>query len=203
MPTQYVDADLSRTKFGREIQEYRALESEYHKRGWFLISADFPRVIVMMAAPQLTPPAIVTGVSLDYTNYDAEPPSVQLVNPFTEEPYLAKDLPVSLNRDVGSTPGLVIPLGLPAGIRINQVQPLMQAAMPDDVPFLCVAGVREYHSNPAHSGDAWELHRAAGAGRLIRLLDVIYRYGVEPIKAYAVQAQLVPRISGFQADAPA
>ena len=74
-------------------------------------------------------------------------------------------------------------------------QPLMQAAKPEDIPFLCIAGVREYHEHPAHSGDAWELHRKAGAGRLVRLLEVIDTYGVRPISGYNIE--LVPRVSGF------
>jgi len=46
--------------------------------------------------------------------------------------------------------------------------------------------------NIVHSGDLWELHRNSGAGRLVRLLDVISRYGVEPINGFAVQ--MVPQI---------
>lgn len=202
MTAQFIDLEVSRTKFDREVSEYRALEEDYRKRGWFLIDATFPRALILMAAPQLSPPAIVTGVAFDYTNYDAEPPSVRLVNPFTGVPYLAKDLPVSLNRDVGAAQPLIVPFGLPAGLKINQIQPYMQAVSPDDIPFFCMAGVREYHSHPAHSGDAWELHRASGAGRLIRLLEIVHRYGVEPIKGLAIQVQLVPRVSGFQAEAP-
>jgi hypothetical protein len=201
MAAQYTDPDVSRAKFDREIAEYRAREKGYRLRGWFLITADFPLVFVVMAAPKLHPPAIVTGVRLDYTNYDAEPPSVQLVNPFTEEPYLAKDLPITLNREVSGAQMVAVPFNFP-GIRINQVQSYMQASSPDEVPFMCIPGVREYHSHPAHSGDAWELHRAAGAGRLVRLLEVIQRYGVEPITGYAVQAQWVPQLSGFQAEPP-
>jgi len=81
-------------------------------------------------------------------------------------------------------------------------QPLMQWYGPDDTPFLCVAGVREYHDHPGHSGDAWELHRKSGAGRLVRLLDAITRYGVQPISDY--QVTLVPQVVGFvQKDVPA
>jgi hypothetical protein len=145
----------------------------------------------------------VTGVAFDYTNYDVEPPSVRLVNPFTGQAYLAKELPIRLDRDVSASqplPQQVLPLGLPM-LRISQLQPYMQWSSPEDIPFLCVAGVKEYHEHPAHSGDAWELHRAAGAGRLVRLLEVVSRYGVESIKAYGVQ--LLPQVSGFQVEAPA
>jgi len=62
---------------------------------------------------------------------------------------------------------------------------------PDESPFLCLAGIREYHSHPAHSGDLWELRRASGAGRLVSLLEVIHRYSIEPITGFGVQ--LVPQ----------
>jgi hypothetical protein len=203
MNAQYVDPEVSRNKFDEELRDFRALESEYRQRGWFLTEAGFPRIQVLMAAPQLKPPAIVTGVAFDYTNYDAEPPSVKLVNPFTGQPYLAKELPTRLDRDVSASqpfPPQFVQIGMPM-VRISQIQPFMQWQSPEDVPFLCVAGVREYHEHPAHSGDSWELHRAAGAGRLVRLLEIVSRYGVESIKDYTVQ--LLPQVSGFQVDARA
>jgi hypothetical protein len=194
---QFVEPRVSRKKFEREIVEYRQLERDYRRRGWLLVRADFPSVLVVLAAPQLKPPAIVTGVAFDYTNYDMQPPSVRLVDPFTEEPYKAKDLPTHLKRSVETAgppiPGLQLPLGAQA--RFVAQQPLMQWYDANDTPFLCVAGVREYHDHPGHSGDAWELHRRSGAGRLVRLLETIAKYGVQPINDY--QVSLEPRISGF------
>lgn len=197
---QFVDPQVSKTKFDREIQEFRLLEKSYRERGWFLVRAEFPEIVVVLAAPQLKPSAIVTGVAFDYTNYDAVPPSVRLVNPFTLEPFLAKDLPTNLPRNSGAL-DLNLP-GLPAGaqVQLGSIQPLMQAHSPDDVPFLCLAGVREYHEHPGHSGDAWELHRATGAGRLVRLLEIIYKYGVQPITGYGVQ--LIPQVRFQQGQAP-
>ena len=66
-------------------------------------------------------------------------------------------------------------------------QPLMQAYGDDDIPFLCIAGVREYHEHPAHSGDHWLSHRSSGAGRVIRLVEVISKYGPETIDGFEVQ----------------
>jgi hypothetical protein len=194
---QYADPDVSRRKFEREVEEYRRNEASYRGRGWFLIDADFPRVLVMLSAAKLKPPAVITGVRFDYSNYDAAPPSVQLVDPFTEEPYKAAELPTTLKRQVVG-PALPEGVPLPPGADMAQFvthQPLMQFYGPEDVPFLCLAGVREYHQHPAHSGDAWELHRRSGAGRLVRLLEVIDTYGVRPISGYNVE--LVPRIAGF------
>ncbi len=201
--SQFVDPRVSRAKFDREIAEYHDLGSDYRRRGWLLVRAEFPWILVVLAAPQLKPPAIVTGVAFDYTNYDMRPPSVRLVDPFTGNPYKAKELPTHLKRSVESAgppiPGLQLPLGAEA--RFVAQQPLMQWYGPDDTPFLCIAGVREYHDHPGHSGDAWELHRRSGAGRFVRLLETITKYGVQPIADYQISLQ--PRISGFiQRDVP-
>jgi hypothetical protein len=68
---------------------------------------------------------------------------------------------------------------------------------PDDPPFLCLPGIREYHDNPAHSGDSWLLHRASGEGSLAFILDKICSYGVNPIEQYRIELQTVVR--GFTA----
>ena len=77
--------------------------------------------------------------------------------------------------------------------RLRKPQDLMQAHSPEDLPFLCIAGVKEYHDHPGHSGDPWELHRSAGEGRLVRLLEVISKYGLDPVTAFHVN--LVPQVS--------
>lgn len=200
MLQQYTDPSVSRKKFDREITEFHRLGEDYRRRGWFLVHAEYPQALVVLASPKLTPSAIVTGVSFDYTNYDAAPPSVRMVNAFTGEPYKASDLPTQLMRALPQhqlqLPGL--PEGAPA-LALQTAQPLMQAVSKDEIPFLCLAGVREYHDHPAHSGDVWELHRTTGAGRLVRILEIISRYGLEPIQNYAVQ--LVPQI-GFNLSPP-
>jgi hypothetical protein len=191
---QFVDPVVSRRKFDREIAEFHTLAGEYRQRGWFLVHADYPNVHIVLAAPKLIPPAIVTGVAFDYTNYDTMPPSVRMVNPFTGDPYKAKDLPTALNRSVPLPQQEIAVPGIPAGAKMMfaAAQQLMQAYGPDEIPFLCLAGVREYHDHPAHSGDVWELHRASGAGRLVRLLEIIHHYGIEPITGFDVQ--LVPQV---------
>ncbi len=199
-PHQYADLAVSRKKFNREIDEFRRLSEDYRQKGWFLVHAEYPQVLVILASPKLTPSAIVTGVAFDYTNYDASPPSVHLVQPFTGRPFKASELPVPLMR---ALPAQQIQLpGMAEGgpqLAMQSQQPLMQAQEPDEIPFLCLAGVREYHEHPAHSGDLWELHRASGAGRLVRLLEIISRYGLEQITSFAVQ--LVPKL-GFAFGAP-
>jgi hypothetical protein len=202
---QAADPGVSRRKFEREVGEYQALEAEYRRRGWFLVEASFPEVFVVLAAPQIKPAPIVTAVVFDYTDYDLRPPGVRLVDPFTREPYKARELPTNLLRqtEIDGPPmmGLQLPPGA-VGAKMVQQQPLMQSYDgPDELPFLCLAGVREYHDHPAHSGDRWELHRPAGAGRLVRLLEVLDTYGIRPLNGYGVN--LVPQITGLtQSEVP-
>ena len=192
---QFADPRVSRMKFDREVAEFRALREHYAQRGCFLVHAEYPSALVLLATAKTHVPAIVAAVSFDYTNYDAAPPSVRLVHPLTGEPFTQAQLPTHLNRAVPLPDDVPSPLAWHPPGAVEALQSLMQAHRPEDIPFLCVAGVREYHEHPAHSGDSWELHRASGAGRLIRLLEVIWRYGVEPITGLALQ--ITPRVVGF------
>lgn len=205
MTEQYCDPAVSRSKFERELKEYESLEANYRRRGWLLLVASYPKVLIAFGAPKVQPSPLVVGALLDFSNYDAAPPSVRLVNPFTSEAYKLKDVPTRLNRalppqQVPLPGGLAGPDGAPGVLSVNSIQPYMQANSEEEVPFLCMAGVREYHEHPAHSGDVWALHRAQGAGRLVRILEVIYRYGVEPFAGYTVQ--LVPQVALNFGDPP-
>ncbi|HLK53358.1 MAG TPA: putative metal-binding protein, partial [Candidatus Angelobacter sp.] len=147
-----VDPKISKAKFDREVDEFRKLERTYQERGWWLLEANYPVAFIVFAAQQLSPPAVVFGALLEFSNYDIWPPSVTIVDPFTREPYKQKELKVILNRKVST---VVIP-GF--GVKVD-VQPLLVAHSGEDIPFLCIPGVREYHSHPAHTGNSWFLHR--------------------------------------------
>lgn len=195
---QATDPSVSLHKFAEEVADFRRLSGEYRQRGWFLLDAEYPRILLMATAPQLQPPAVVMGVQFDYSDYDLLPPSVRLVNPFTGATYRTKELPTTLLRQGEIDAVLPAGIQLPPGAqfaKMVQQQPLMQSYGPEDIPFLCIAGVREYHEHPGHTGDAWELHRSAGAGRIGRILEVIDTYGVRPLSGYNVT--LVPQITGF------
>lgn len=186
-----VDPAVSRAKFEREVAEYRKLQDQYVRRGWWLVTADYPEVFVVFGNPQLRPPGVMFGAVLDFTNYDLWAPSVRLVDPFTREPYKAGQLPqpARLARAVPVAP----PPGSedsPQDEPLFGVQLMMQAYTPDDVPFLCMVGVREYHHHPRHSGDLWLMHRRGGRGRLASILEALWSYGVVPIKGYHFQIQL-------------
>ena len=213
---QFADPAVSRRKFDREIAEFRSQADEYRRRGWLLAEAAFPHALVILATAKTQPISILCGVWFDYSNYDAAPPSVRLVHPLTREPYKWSEVPTRLPR-MPAPPGVAqaLPPGvaqalapgvaqaLPPGVAqalaqgVAQAQlvvpiPLMQAYGDDDIPFLCLAGVREYHEHPAHSGDHWLSHRTSGAGRLVRLLEVISKYGPETILGFEVE--MTPKI---------
>jgi hypothetical protein len=100
-------------------------------------------------------------------------------------------------RTLRPIPPAVAAIAQSQGQEVPQLEsddPLLQWYSPDDVPLLCVPGVREYHNHPGHSGDSWLLHRGTGTGTLFFVLDVLYRYGVQPIDGYNIQ--MIPRI-GF------
>ena len=122
---------------------------------------------------------------------------MRFVDPFSGRFLLGKELPTRLPRMIPG-PEMVMPDGAKAQ-RVT-VQDLMQAHSPEDVPFFCIAGVKEYHDHPGHSGDPWEIHRSAGEGRLVRLLEVISKYGVEPVKGFNVE--LVPKVTFALSEPP-
>lgn len=193
--TQFADETVSRRKFDREVAAFQAQAAEYRRLGWYLVHAEFPEAMVLLATAKTKPIAVLCGVVFDYTNYDAAPPSVRLVNPMTCEPYKQSELPTQLmQRAPGNDVPVIVPEGISAQFQmeVHAQQPLMQAHKPDDIPFLCIAGVREYHEHPAHTGDHWELHRRSGAGSLTRLVGIVSKYGLEPIVGFNVQ--MVPHV---------
>jgi len=73
---------------------------------------------------------------------------------------------------------------------------------PDEIPFLCLPGIREYHRIPRITGDSWLLHRGGAEGTLNWVLHQLWVYGVEPIDGYQMNIQV--GIAGFaQSQVPA
>lgn len=182
-----VDPAVSRAKLDRELAEYRKSENEYLSRGWWMLKAESPEVFVVFVAAKLKPRGIVFGAVLDFSNYDLWPPSVRLVDPLTRVPYKFRELPSRLNRRI---PGVILPKLEAGGVVLVEAQSLMQAHHPDDVPFLCIPGVREYHQHPTHTGDPWLSHRGKGEGTLYFILNQLYKYGVEPVSGYQCGVQI-------------
>ncbi|RXH35233.1 hypothetical protein XH84_05710 [Bradyrhizobium nanningense] len=198
--TQVVDPEVSRAKFDREVAAYRNLEATYRKRGWLLLDAEFPEIFVVFAATKLRPAPIVAAVVVDFTDYDLQPPSVRFVDPFTREKLLASNVQFQMLRRPpmpGIPPEAMAALMQQGGLQLSS---MIQANRPDDYPFICLPGVREYHDNPAHTGDSWLLHRGSGEGSLVFILEKIWMYGVDPLSTYnfQIQAQVTGVIAHLQ-----
>lgn len=211
---QVIDPGVSRAKFDREVDAFRRHEREHRRQGWLLLQAEFPKVLLVLAAPQLRPAAVLFGVAVDFTNYDVDPLSVRLVNPWTEELLHARELlspllrvvpaPVPAaaseskvdNLPIAAEAGDRLPAGTPEEVVAQEGPPerapnaplqlgrLMQWWTDENIPFLCMRGVREYHRHPAHTGDAWLLHRGRGEGSLAAMLSAIHDHGMAPIRDY-------------------
>ncbi|OHV60517.1 hypothetical protein LCM4577_16520 [Mesorhizobium sp. LCM 4577] len=188
---QSADPEVSRAKFDREISWFREQADAYRTQGCFLIEASFPKAFILFATPKLKPRVIGASIEVDFTNYDLRPLSVVFVDPFTRLPIARKDLPIKMLRRPpmpGTPPEAIAALMQQSALPLTD---FLQANSLDDPPFLCMAGIREYHDNPAHSGDPWLLHRRSGEGSLAFIVDKIIKYGTGPIDQLPVQLQLV------------
>lgn len=180
MSGQVVDPQVSQAKFAAEVASFRKLETMHRKRGWWLMSAEFPTVQIGFITPNCRPATLALCALIDFTNYDLWAPSVRFVQPFTAAPLTAEQIGIPFLR--------MTPEGL---------QPLLQEH-PGQRPFLCIPGVREYHDHPAHSADAWLLRRGKGEGGLMFIVDKISTYGSEPMTVW--QMEMRPKLA--QSGAP-
>ena len=191
---QSVDEAVSRAKFEREVAQFREHEATHRRRGCFLLDATFPEIFVAFAAPRLKPAPLIGAVVIDFTDYDLRPPSVTFVDPFTRQPLRSAEMTMQMVRRP-AMPGMP-PEAFEGLFASGQIQPslMIQAHGPNERPFLCLPGVREYHEHPAHTGDSWLLHRASGSGSLHFLVEQVLTYGVNPVDQW--QMELRPTVTG-------
>jgi hypothetical protein len=183
-----VDPSVSRAKFAEEIAAYRAIQGSMIKRGIWLVRAEFPEVFVVFGAPNCQGiPLVAFGAILDFANYDFRPPSVRIVNPFTQVPLKGAELPGWAHL-LRSTPTSPTPAATPSNG--PTMERYMQWQSPDEVPFLCHPGVREYHDHPAHTGDNWLLRRVSGEGTLHRIVDILFQYGSSKLVGLSISPLL-------------
>lgn len=180
-----VDPAVSLAKFTRELAVVRARSSDLRRRGWWVLDATFPNVIVAYVSAVVQPRAVIFAARINFDNYDLWAPSVRIVDPFTAAPLRAREIPPTLTFNRPKQTLVQIPgVGdVPAVVD----QPLLLTHGPDELPFFCIPGVREYHEHPAHSGDDWFLHRHRGEGTLYFLLEKLARYGLESVRGLQYQ----------------
>ena len=189
-PGTYVDPEITRAKLGRELALFRESEDRYLRDGVVLIREAFPTLTFAFAAPHVPHRPVVFGAEIDFDNYDAVPPSVRFVDPFSGEPLLGRDLPP---RPLPAIPQPDVrrlwgcqraegPQSDPRGVGVT-LNSMFQGQ--DNEPiFFCVPGTREYHQHPLHTGDSWFLHRGQGVGTLQHLLEQLTVHGTAPLRHY-------------------
>ncbi len=170
-PAQLADPAVSEAKFEWELSHFLESEPAQRERGILLIRADYPEVLLAFAATRVHPTPVVFGALLDYTDYDHTPPSLRLVDAFTERPYEAGELPLQLLRrtvTLGDGGG---------GNRQVEIVPLVRAEdrLP---PLVYLPGTRDYYDHPGNNRDSWLLHRHRDVGSLESIAEQLYSYGL-------------------------
>jgi Predicted metal binding domain len=153
--------DVTRVKFARQLAQWEANREYYARRGWILLGhGDLWVDIAMVADVPLgvhRVGVISVAFRLSYENFDMWPPSLTFIHPLTREPALP-------------------PVQALAQLESGEVRNALIEAHPETGrPFLCLPGVREYHSHPQHRGDSWLLHRASHEGDLAVICDRVWQ----------------------------
>lgn len=180
---QYVEPEVTQIKYKKELSKFLEISSIWREKGVFLIYESFPVVEFMFTTPKLRPSAIAFSVRIDFTNYDIEPPSLKFICPFTGKILTRQEIPVQFLQ-------VKFPEKMNDNIPIQiQQQDLLQASSPNEIPFFCIPGIKEYHNHPAHTGDSWLLYRKNGEGGLGFILDQLYDHsiaGIAGISSYQI-----------------
>lgn len=193
---QYSSPAVSLSKFKKEVDGFRLIQEDWRAKGVFMINESFPVAEFIFVAAKIRPASVVFAVHIDFTNYDAEPPSIKFIDPFTRTVLKRRDIPINFWQF--KMPN-ILNNHVPAELQI-QKQDLLQGG-PDVIPFFCVPGVKEYHDHPYHTGDSWLLYRNTGIGNLNNLLDQLYNHSIVLINGHNVT--LTPAITGFNQIIPA
>lgn len=192
-----VEPGISREKFMRELDlwERNALHRE---RGWVLLGVDPEALIVELAflakistsAGSAPLPVVACAVRLSYDNYDLLPPSLTFIDAITRLPLQRTHVRALQIGVLGGGAAVVGNAGAAPGMEVRDV--LIDGHPETKLPFLCLAGIREYHTHPQHTGDSWLLHRHLGEGSLSTICDRIWRYMVKTVIGLEVNVQVLP-----------
>lgn len=180
-----VDPEVTKLKLDREIDLWHESAEVYRRRGWILLGRREDEVdIAFLARLRLgiqQVPIVVACVRFDFTNYDLWPPALDFIDPDTGE-YTAPLVPAVIETEHG-----------PRNLLIGNHPETGR-------PFLCVPGVRQYHTHPQHSGDSWLLHRAGREGALGTLCDRIWQAMVLNFVGLQLTLTTLPPAAGQPAE---
>jgi hypothetical protein len=182
LPVQIADPAVSKAKFDWELAHFLQSESVQRRRGVLVVRAAFPHVLLAFAVPGRTPNAILFGALINYTDYDHRAPSIELIDPFTEQPYHVNELPPALMRRVVALRGT-------GGHTV--LAPLVWRR--DGAALaVCVPGSRHYYEHPAVGRHVWAAARVRDAGGLTSLVDQLRTYATDAVGEGIAAALRVP-----------
>jgi hypothetical protein len=175
-PPLLVPLDVSRAKLDDELAQWQANAEAYRRRGWFLLSTKGLQVEIAFVTNipfgAVMVPIVPVAVRLNYDNYDLWPPSLTFIDPRTRQP--SAPIVQAIEQVNGEPRNALL------------VHPMTGRL------FLCIPGLREYHTHPQHTGDDWLLHRGRGPGRLAVVCDTIWRRMVRNVIGPQVAVQFLP-----------
>jgi hypothetical protein len=172
-----IDPEITARKLAAELELWDQNAASYARRGWLMLRREPPIIEVAFLARLpvggTVIPAIPACVHIDYTNYDLWAPSVEFIDPVTRE---------------YAPPPVQALVEVPGG-----AQNLLIGGHPDTGrAFLCVPGIRQYHTHPQHTGDSWLLHRARREGSLVMICERVWQTMARTLLGIQLQIQTLP-----------
>ena len=139
-----MDSEVSQRKFQAEVESLGGEAAAYASaKGWRVISADYPLLAVALRHSR-------SGREIEFrfscNDWDGMPPSLTLHDPADGRELGWSEWPKRGWSVLNSHPST-------------------------GRPFLCLPGIREYHSHSSHVRDRWDGYRLRGSYRLRDIVD--------------------------------
>ena len=139
-----MDKAVSIRKFDRAVQSLNNQAALFvGERGWSVVAAVYPLLSVVFKHPRS---GREIGFRFNCEDWDELPPSLTLHDPECGQELRWEDWP----REAWS---------------VLDCHPITGK------PFLCLKGIREYHTHNSHLGDLWENYRPLSSYGLLSIID--------------------------------
>ena len=139
---------VSRRKFAAEVRSLRTEVAAFvSAKGWKLVSSSYPILAVVFRHHRS-----LREIEFRFTcdDWDGLPPSLSLHDPSDGRELQWEEWP----KNVWS---------------VHESHPTTGK------PFLCLPGIREYHTHPSHLNDKWEGYQLRETYRLRDIIDRVYQ----------------------------
>jgi hypothetical protein len=118
-------------------------------RGWSVLKAEYPRLELEFTASGRR----AAQIRVQCDGWDGQPPSIVWI-------------------EADGSPSKSIPQA-PGGQLNNSAHPLT------GLPFVCMAGTREYHTHSSHVNDLWEDYKSRASHNLGGIITQVWRAWLE------------------------